>query len=174
VKKALLVFCLLSIISIISFLFFINSEPVKFETASVAGKFSISVPEHLIRTDSIDPNALIQYQNVGDHLVLLVYEKKDSVKNVLEASFKNLTNELIAKIERGTLLKYFPKKINSRNAIVGNIRGNVNGTTVYYRIAVIEGAGSFYQIIVGVLEDNRSSFDEDINSIIDSFIILPS
>ena len=167
-KRPFLIFCLFILVSLVGFLLLYKQEPVKF-TRVEQGKFSISVPEYLTPTDSIDPAALLQYQNEKEQMFLLVYEKADTVEHSFEDFFKKFANDLIARVGDATLLKYYPKKINGCNAIIGNIRGKVNGTGVYYRVALVEARNAFYEIIVGIADDNRSNFEEDINSVIHGF-----
>ena len=128
--------------------------------------FSISIPEYLSKTDSIDSSALLQYENEKEQMFLLVYEKIDSTNTSPEKFFKTFSDNFTAKIEHGKLINYYPEKINGLDAVIGNIRGSVNETGVYYKIASIKNNKSFYEIIIGISSTMKSSYDEDINQII--------
>lgn len=156
-------------LSILAFFFLFRSEPVKFKEVKLEGKFSISIPEYLVSADNADPNALLQYQNEKEQLFVVVYERRDTFPTSIEASFKKFTDRLIPKIGDAVMVKYYPKRINAHHAMIGNIRGKVNGTGVYYRVALIEAGRTCYEIIIGIADDNRSNFEEDINSILASF-----
>ena len=173
-RKFLLYFFTLILDSLLSFIVFFRPEPVKFNTVTVEGKFSISVPSYLSKTDSIDASALLQYKNEQKQIFVLVYEEADTMNQSLETFFKKFADDFISRIGRGNLIKYYPEQINSHNVFIGNIRGSVNQTGVYYRIAIIEAGNVFYELILGVSDNSLSSFDTDINGIINSFTLLPS
>jgi len=138
------------------------------------GKFSISIPTYLSKTDSIDPSALLQYKNRKEQLFLLVYEKSDTLHLPIEALFKSFSDDFISRIGRANLIKYYPEKINSHHAVIGNIRGTVNETEVYYRIAVIKvNDTTCFEIIVGTTENNIGQYDEDIGKILNEIKIIP-
>ena len=117
----------------------------------------------------MDASALLQYKNEKAQLFVLVYEEKDTSHTPIEALFKKFSEEFILKIEHGNVVKYYLTKIDSQNAVVGNIRGSVNETAVYYRVAFIQSNSGYYKIIIGVESDMQSSYDEDMDAIIRSF-----
>jgi hypothetical protein len=86
--------------------------------------------------------------------------------------FEKLSADFISRTGEARLIKYYPQLIHLHQAMVGNIRGSVKETGVYYRIAVIEAGSSYYEIIVAVADNHLNGFDEDIDQIIDSFTIL--
>ena len=168
-RKYLPYFLLFVFVSVFILIFFFQSEPVKFNNVTVQDKFRISIPEYLSKTASIDSSALIQYKNEKEQLFLLVYEISDTSTESLQDFFKKISDDFISKLENGSLLKYYPERINALDALVGNVRGRVNETGVYYRIAVIKSGSSFYKIIFGVSENMKSFYDEDIETILQSF-----
>lgn len=173
-KKFPLYFLLLLLLSAFAFVFFFHSEPVKFNTVTVAGKFSIPVPEYLSQTDSIDPTALLQYKNEKEQLFLLVNEKQDTAKQPLETIFRKFSDDFISKMGNGNLVRYFPLKINNRDAFIGNIRGSVNETGVYYRMAVVKSTDiTCFEILIGTTDNDKSRYDEDMDKIIRGFKTLP-
>lgn len=168
-KKFIFIFCALIFVSLIAFIFIFNSEPVKFNSVTVEDKFSISIPEYLSKTDSIDASALLQYKNEKEQMFVLVYEITDTANLSLKDFFKKISDDFISRIGQATLVKYYPGQINNRNAFIGNIRGKVNETNAYYRMAVIESDKSFFEIIIGTNDNNKSQYDEDMNKIIRGF-----
>ena len=169
-RKFLLYFFILLLLSALSFVFFYHENPVKFNSITVPKKFSISIPEYLIATDSIDPSSLLQYKNEKEQMFLLVREKMDTVQQPLETIFKKFSDDLISNMENGNLVKYFPVKINDHDAFIGNIRGSVNETGVYYRIAVIKSTDTMcFEIIIGTTDNDKSRYDEDMDKIIRGF-----
>lgn len=166
-KKIILLFCALVSLALLVFIFTSDSKEVQLSTINVEGKFSISIPEYLTKTDSIDSSALLQYQNDKKQLFLLVYEISDT--SALKDFFKKTSDDFISKLEHGTLMKYYPEKVNGADAMIGTIRGSVNETGVYYKIAVIQSGNSFYKIITGISENRKSDYDEDMDKIIRGF-----
>ena len=164
-------FFLLFFISLLSFILFFSSDSVKFHTVTVADKICISIPEYLAQTNSIDPAAILQYKNEKEQLVLLIYEKTDTLNSSTEILFKKFSTEFMLRIGYANLVKYYPKEINSHHAVVGNIRGKVNETGVYYRIAVIEAGNTYYEVIAGVSENHFVDFNDDIDTILSSITI---
>lgn len=168
-KKVIFIFFGLIILSIISFFFLSRSESVKFNETDLHGKISISVPEYLFKTDSIDASALLQFKNEKKRIFLVIYEEQDTLSLSLQDFFKKCSDTYISHIDKGVLIKYFPEKINGYDTFIGNIKGESNGSKVYYRIAVVKSSTSFYKIVVGSSEKNRNLYDEDMYTIIRSF-----
>ena len=165
-RKYLPYFLLFVFVSVFILIFFFQSEPVKFNEVTVPDKFSISIPDYLSKTASIDSSALIQYKNEKEQLFLLVYEISDTSNTSLQDFFKKISDDFISKLENGSLLKYYPEKINGLDALIGNIRGSVNETEVCYKIAAINSGKVFYEIIIGISSTMKSSYDEDMDKII--------
>jgi hypothetical protein len=172
VKKFPLYFFLLLFLSAIAFVLIFHSEPTKFHTVTVAGKFSISIPEYLSKTNSIDSSALLQCKNEKEQIFLLVYKETDTSQQKFETQFRKFSDDFIAKMEHGNLVRYFPIKINNHDAFIGNIRGNARETKVYYRIAEIKVSDKIYKIIIGTTENNKSRYDEDMDKIIKGFEVF--
>lgn len=160
---------ILFLLSVTAFFFIVRTEPTKFHEVTIEGKFSISVPEYLSKTDSIDASALLQFKNEKKKMFLVVYEEQDTLAQSLQELFKKFSTDIIANIENGILIKYFPEKINGKDAFTGNIKGEMNGAKAYYRISVIESSSTFYEIIIGVSDNNRNLVEEDMDRIIMSF-----
>ncbi len=167
-KKIILPFFILILVSLLSFIIFCHPQAVTFKTVA-EGHFSISLPSYLTKADSLDPTALVQYKNEKDKLFVLVYQERDTSNVPIEMIFKKFSDDFILKIEHGNVVKYYLTKIGLQNAVVGNIRGSVNETAVYYRVAFIRSASGYYKIIIGVESDMESSYDEDMDTMIRSF-----
>lgn len=171
-KRPLLAFSILLLVSIASFLLLLNTGKTRFNTIT-SGPICIAVPEYLTPSAGIDTTALLQLENIKEQFVLLVWKRNDTVPKTPETAFRERSEQILAKTENGILIKYYPTTINGRQAWVGNIRGTVNKTRVYYRLAEIGSAGSAYEIILGVSDRNQSRYEKDMNTILQSFTILP-
>lgn len=173
VKKILFIVILLLLVSALSLIAFFRSEPVQFNKVTYKKEFSIPIPDYLTHSNNLDSSAIIQYHSLEKNIFVLVYQHPITA-DTLNSYFKQLTSKLTAAIDRGTLLKYYPEKINGNQALIGNIRGSVNETIIYYRIALIQTESSFYEIIWGIDENIRSSYDDDMNKTIRGFRIINS
>ena len=167
-RKYLPYFLIFAFVSVLILIFLSQSNTVKFNTVTVPNKFSISIPEYLSKTDSIDSSALLQYKNEKKKMFMLMYEKNDSENVSLDSCFRKFSNNFIAKMDHGILVNYYPEKINNTDAVIGDIRGSVNETEVCYRIALFKTKGVLYKIIIGISSTMKSSYDEDINQVIQS------
>ena len=165
-KKYFPYFLIFVFVSVLLLVLFSKEESQKFNLVTVPNKFSVSIPDYLSKTDSIDSSALLQYKNERDQLFLLIYEKEDSLS--LENFFKKFSENFISKLHNGTLINYYPEEINGADVLVGNIRGSVGEAGVFYKVAAMQGKNSFYKIIIGAVENRKSDYEEDMEKIIQS------
>jgi len=174
-KKHLFFLFLIPLIFLIVFLVLKNPEEQKFFPVNVNGRFSISLPDFLHPAAGIDSSAALQYENEKENIFVLVYEitPDSSAKQIsTQAYFKSLADEFASRLERGKLVKFYPQKIGGRNGFVGNILGTVDGTQLYYRIALVKNADEFYEVIIGTTRSRKSEHNENINQMINSIIFL--
>lgn len=166
---------LLPLLVIVIFFAITNRNEVRFSEVKIKNRFSISIPNYLSSSDSIDASAILQYKSNAEksgQVFLLVYEeRKDSSaeKKSLQKYFRFASDNFVSKISSGNLIKYFPEIIHGSHAMIGNIRGRVNETEVYYRIAILDVNNFFYEIILGTTENYKLIYVEDMNAIIHSF-----
>jgi hypothetical protein len=168
-RKYLLYFFLFILASLVSFILLFSPSHFEFNTVVVPGKFSITVPEYLFRSQGIDSQAVLQYKNEKENILLLVYEKMGAPNQELTTFFKNTASGLVEKTDHGSLMKYYPDKIDSHYAMVGHIRGRVHETDVFYKIAIIRSGKFFYEILIGTTGNTKSIYAEDMEKIISGF-----
>ncbi len=149
----------------------VRSEPTVFKETAVEGKFSIPIPEYLSKTDSINPSALLQYQNAQEQVFLMVFAGIDTLHQPMKEGFKRFAGEFVSRMEKGNMLNYHPEKINGCEAILGDIRGRINETEVYYLLAMIRSGKYRYRIITGVSAQQKSKYKEDLLEMIRGFKI---
>ena len=167
-KKIILVFCALVSVSLLIFIISFDTEEPELNIITAEGKCSLSVPKYLSATDRIDPSAFLQLKNEQEQFFILVYEKTDSVHSLM-TFFKDFSERFISKVDRGNMTRYYPEKINGLDALIGNIRGNVNETEVHYRIAVFQSGNRFFTLMAGTTEKSHGQYDDVITEIIRSF-----
>ena len=167
-RKITLYILIIFTLSALALVLILRSEPIRFNRVIVPQKFSISIPEFLSPTKDIDSLALLQYKNEKKEMFLLIYQEKDTSIQSIASAFKYFSDNFIAKTEHGKLIKYFSEKINNHNAFIGNVRGSVNETAVYYKLAVVESNNKYYELIFGVSNANQLSTDCEITSCIES------
>ena len=172
-RKFLPYLLILLLLSGTAFFIIFRPEPTVFNTVSVSGKLRLSVPSYLTKTDSIDAEAILQYENNKEQVYLVVYEQSDTSHRSMQECFEKFSNALADKLEHGALLNYVPEKINGCDAFTGNIRGSAKETSLYYRVMMIGSAEKYYEVIFCVGDNNQSSYREDIDTLIHSVKIQP-
>lgn len=171
-RKVFPYFLILLLVSVSVFLIVFRSEPVKFNEVIIPGKFSISIPDFLVKALPGDSSLVAHYENEKKQVFLLIYQEPDTSHRSLQIIFTNFSNNFISRVEQGHLLKYYPEKINGCNAFIGNIRGKINGNGVYYRIAAIKSNNNYYEFIFGVLDDDQLLYEDDMAASIRSFKVI--
>jgi len=168
-RKFVFIILLITPITLFSFWHFFHTENIEYRKVVVPDKFSLSIPSYLSASNQADSSALLQLFGSKENIFMLVYEIPIDSSNTLKFTFNNSAQEYISKMNSGSLLKYYPKKINNLNSYIGNIRGLVGKTNIYYRVAVIESRSTYYKIVLGITNEEQSSYDADFNIILESF-----
>ncbi len=174
-KKFLFPLVLLSAASIFIVSQYYFARPAKFSEIKADKLFSIEVADYLTKTDSLSPNASLQYRNKDKGIFLLVIsESKDTMQHYgyaysLLKYFHAVTDELKAKLNPGVLGNFFETKINGQKAMLGSVKGTANGTEVYYRLAIVETRSHFYQVLAGIVAEEKSRYEEEMDRMINSF-----
>lgn len=130
------------------------------------------IPEYLSATNDSASVIILRYENAEKNAFLIIYEEEDTTLRTTDSVFKKFSSTFLSNIQQAHMIKYYPDTINARPALIGNIRGKVNDFRVYYRIAVIQSKGKYYELIFGTSNDNQPYIDEDMNTCIRSLTSL--
>lgn len=153
------------------------------ETVVVGDRYSISIPSFLTKTNALNDEASLQYQNTFKGFYVIVID--ESIEEMHEALYDNdLTDEYSADIDgySKVVLTGFLEALNITDtsdimeAQIGgmpartvSMTGLVSGLDVFYDVAFVQGSESYYQILTWTLAGSekkyKSKMDEIINSL---------
>jgi hypothetical protein len=156
-----------------------NNETV-FKEVKVNNRYSISIPDYLQPCTDLHKDASFQYQNTDkDIYAIVIDERKKTMENYdldydIDLYFNSIAKQpFLETIKEGKVSPPGRQDINGHKALVADITGKVDGTAVYYRMAVIETPFAFYQILVWTRADNKDKYFPDMVKMIESFKELP-
>jgi hypothetical protein len=151
-----------------------------FTEVKVNNRFSISVPEYMQPCADLHKDASLQYQNTElDIYAMVIEEKKATMENYnldydIDTYFKNIASQaFIENIKNGKVSPAGRQTINGNKALTSEITGNIDGTDVYYKLAIVESKFSFYQILTWTRADRKEKYNADMTKFIESFKELP-
>lgn len=146
-------------------------------------RFSIEAPIQMKKSKTLNSQAKIQIADVSQELYSIVLdESKQDVISMLanlgeennEDSFKtyaDLTfNSLLESTDVSTNQKLTKVVINGKTAYVSNFDAKVSGIDVFYSFASIEGANTYYQVLVWTLKDKKEKHFAEMTAIVNSFV----
>ncbi|MDI9256385.1 PsbP-related protein [Flavobacterium sedimenticola] len=153
----------------------------EFRTVTIANKYTIDLPDSMEKTENLNGDASLQYQNLmGELYTIVIDETKESFHNAIainaidiEPSLDGYSNVVRSnftdKIKGLTISEEAETKIHGKKAKLFSITGNVEGYDVFYRYAIVEGKSNYYQIMVWTEKSRKENHKETINRIINSF-----
>ena len=154
-------------------------EPV-FTEVKVNNRFAISVPDYMQPCADLHKDASLQYQNTElDVYALVIEEKKATMETYnldydIDLYFKNIASQaFIENIKNGKVSPPGRQTIDGNKALTSEITGNIDGTDVYYKMAIVESKFSFYQILAWTRVDRKEKYEGDMTKFIESFKELP-
>lgn len=150
-------------------------------------KYKMTIPGHMYSTKTLNDDASLQYQNPRREIYIMVIEDNpDEINNAIinrsweercSPGFDGFCTLATAAEEDNFLIaddsdKLQDDTINGHRArTFENIR-QLNGVEVFYKIALIEGESTFYQIIAWTLPDKEKDHGEIMQEMINSFAEL--
>jgi len=124
--------------------------------------------------------ASLQYQNVEkDVYAILINEKKITMQEYnldydIDLYFKSIASQpFLETIKDGKVSIPGRQEIDGHKALIAEITGKIEGTEVFYKLAVIESQYEFYQILIWTRAENKEKFEKDMIHMIESFKELP-
>lgn len=160
------------------FLFSCSSETA-FKEVKVNERYAVSVPEYMQACTDLHKDASFQFQNTEkDIYAIVIDERKKTMEKYdldydLDLYFKNSSQPFLETIKDGSVSVPSPEKINGEKALISEITGKIDQTSVYYKLGIIETPYAFYQILTWTSADNKSRYEQDMMRIIRSFKELP-
>lgn len=155
----------------------------EFETVRVKGMYSLDLPDFLTKTDNLNDEASLQYQNpFREFYAIVIDEPKTELIKALEvnslydyysADLEGYSQLLLDGIENAAEMNDIPEftdtKINGLKARTIGLEGVTDGISIYWKIAYIEGNNNYYQVLAWTLSEKRETHEKDMEAIINSF-----
>src|SRR6218665_1458713 len=151
-----------------------------FKEVKVNDRYAISVPDYLQPCVDLHQDASLQYQNTElDIYAMVIDERKKTMVNYnldydIDLYYNNIASQpFVESIKDAKISPAGRQEIDGHKAIVTEITGKIDQSSVYYRLAVIETPYAFYQLLVWTRADNKEKYGADMMKMIESFKELP-
>ncbi len=159
------------------------STATQFNTVNIADKYTLDIPDYLTKTDDLNDDASLQYQNViRECYTIVIDESKQELYDVIAASLELSEYPqsmegycaliLHGMLDGGGMTDYKLEKNQTINGLPAQFLSatlEVEGLQVFYKIAMIEGKKDFYQIMTWTLASNAEKQEADMDAILRSF-----
>jgi len=155
-----------------------NNETI-FKEVKVNNRYSISIPDHMQACVDLHKDASFQYQNTEkDIYAIVIDERKKTMEKYdldydLDLYFKNSSQPFLESLKNAKVSEPTHEQINGNKALVSEITGNMEQTSVCYRLGVIETPYAFYQVLTWTSAENKDKYEADMMKLIHSFKELP-
>ncbi len=153
-------------------------------TIEIKDDYSLELPDFLSTTDSLNPNASLQYQNLDKELFVIVIEEDrkeftrkivaNKAEEVYPPNLKGYTDIINHSI--GETIKISAKteiedlEINGLPAKNFTIEGQtLDKIPVYYSFTIIRGENNYYQIAQWTAKNQKALFEKEMIKIASSF-----
>ncbi|WP_375559151.1 hypothetical protein ACE193_15600 [Bernardetia sp. OM2101] len=146
--------------------------------------YSLELPDFLSTTDSLNPNASLQYQNLDKELFVIVIEedRKEFTRKIVEnnaeevypPNLKGYTDIISHSIGETITISARTEiedlEINDLPAKNFTIQGQTQDkVAVYYSFTVVKGKDNYYQIAQWTAKNQRALFEKQMTQIAKSF-----
>lgn len=153
------------------------------QTVDIEGRYTIELPVTLTKTNSINEEASLQYQdNFNDLYTIVIDEpkatftkalKQNALENRYENNLEGYSKLITDGLDSSLSIKEFPDfeetTINGLKTRLLSFEGVSAGNKVYWKLAFIEGSNTYYQVMVWTAADKRKKSEKEMAAIIHSF-----
>ena len=166
------------------FVFFQScQDDSKIETITIKNQYSLDIYSNMSKTDELNDEASLQYQNIFKELYVVVIDESAEVFNTIivdndlvdqyKPDLNGYSKLIIDGFESETNLKKISKEkdtlINGLEAKVVDFEGKVDEYKVYYHLAFVKSQKSYYQIMTWTLLDNKEEYKNKLDNMTYSF-----
>lgn len=154
-----------------------------FNTIQINNLYSIDVPDFLVKTNSLNDEASLQYENTAkEYYVIVIDEDKHdflealnnelnedeayTIEEVLEP-YSYLQFTTFANEDQYYDFEYID--VNGLNGQQLDITNYFESLNVFYKMACIEGNDNLYFVVTWTLESYKDKHNDSMQKIIDSF-----
>ena len=156
-----------------------SNEP---KVIPVNNQYSLTLPSYLSENESLHENASLQYSNLFKELYVIVIDEviavfnsalidnslTESYSSDIDGYTKIILDNLALSIEDFSSPSMDKTVINSMNARIATIEGNVEGIDVFYTFAAVEGKNNFYQIYTWTTARKKENYKNKMQGIVRS------
>lgn len=189
---------LLLTIAVILFLSCDTPAPVKYQTISADGLYSLDIPlSYQKKSNHLNESASLEYSDtISKSYIIMVHEKKKNFANAIKTAGLDtiytsnlkgfsefILNSRLPKIKSDYYIKYRNGRIGSdsiNDMRIGPLKArqlDIGGLTVFdndslfisYKFVFIEGKSQYYQLTCWTFKDRLQQNEKEMQSIIDSF-----
>jgi len=154
-----------------------------FNTIQINNLYSIDVPDFLVKTNSLNDEASLQYENTAkEYYVIVIDEAKHdflealnnelnedeayTIEEVLEP-YSYLQFTTFANEDQYYDFEYID--VNGLNGQQLDITNSFESLNVFYKMACIEGNDNLYFVVTWTLDSYKDKHNDSMQKIIDSF-----
>ncbi|WP_338760768.1 hypothetical protein WAF17_14210 [Bernardetia sp. ABR2-2B] len=154
------------------------------QVIEIKNDYSLELPNFLTTTDSLNPNASLQYQNINKEFFVIVIEedKKEFTRKIVENNaeevyppnlkgYTDIINHSIGEtIKISARTEIEDLEINGLAAKNFTIEGQTaDKIAVYYSFTIIKGKDNYYQIAQWTAKNQKALFQKQMLDIAKSF-----
>ncbi|WP_026999632.1 hypothetical protein [Eisenibacter elegans] len=149
----------------------------EFDTLIFAdGRYQMMIPEYFGQQRSLNEHALLQYGSEKRRFYLVVirdsrYDLSPDY-NALPVYYNFVNGRLAMAMTNIKTLRPSTLEIGGYAALKGEIRGTSTEGDFFYKIAVVQTKEHFYQLITWAPEENRATYTQEMDLMINSFEII--
>lgn len=152
------------------------------QLVSVDNKYSLSIPAFLSKTDDLNEDASLEYQNpLREFYVITIDESKkeldqalidndltDYYENNIEGYSDLILEGLHYGLKNAKTSNILDTTVNKMPAKLTSISGEVDGFEIFYYIGIYEGKDRFYQVLTWTLNNRKSMYKSQMEKILHS------
>lgn len=154
------------------------------QLVTIENKYAVSIPSFLVKSGTtLNENASLEYLHTWKDFYVIVIDEpvSDFQKALIEYDLTtDYRNEIdgYSKLILGNFLqsqiisnksKILKTTINNMPARLINFNSYVDGTSVYYSLAIFQGKETYYQILAWTVSSKKSDYEDKMLKIIYSF-----
>ncbi len=158
------------------------------QTITIENRYKLTMPSFLSKTEDLNEDASLQYQNLFKEFYLLVidepksdlqgilddYDLNDSYTNDLDGYSNLIIDGVLNNLIDPTKSDMVETHINGLPARVTTITGTIEGIDILYTYGIYEGKELYYQVISWTEIEKQSKYQPKMDAIVQSFKELDS
>ncbi|MDH5381546.1 MAG: hypothetical protein OEW75_11870 [Cyclobacteriaceae bacterium] len=154
-----------------------------FDKTTINNLYSLDIPSFLSKSEDLNDDASLQYQNVFKEFYIIVIEEtqeefhnlvvENEMEDIYSADFEGYTQAVVDILredidiyDETTVLDTIINGLSSKKI---EISGKSEDVEVYYNYTLVQGKDNYYQILTWTLLGNKEDYVKDMNRMTNSF-----